>query len=142
MEILRDLVLKSDDLPRRPVPTPEWPQADGRVFARALSGDERDKWEVFMANHSEPVEDGDVRRLRPGTKHIRATLIVMGACDENGDAIFSENDVIAIGMKNAAPLDRLYDAIRELSGMTLEAAAVPLPLGSDSSAGSASESEE
>ncbi len=116
---LRDQIMQADDLPRKAVPTPEWPGTDGEVFAQCLSGKQRDQWEVFMTNQSEADPEGeeDERRYKANTTNIRATMVVMGACDKDGDDIFSQSDVVQLGLKSGAVLDRLYDAIREVSGM-------------------------
>ena len=116
--MLRDLILKADDLPREAVPTPEWEGTDGQVFCRRLSGDERDRWEVFLANASNPPdEDGKSYGLKADTRHIRATLVAQGVCDENGKRIFSDMEIPLLSQKSAITLDRLYEKIRELSGM-------------------------
>lgn len=117
---LRDQIMQADDLPTKAVPTPEWPGTDGEVFARCLSGNERDQWEVFMTNASEADPEGgdDERRYKANTSNIRATMVAMGACDKDGDDIFSQADVVRLGLKSGAVLDRLYDAIREVSGMS------------------------
>ena len=117
---IREKILGADDLPRELVPTPEWPEVDGQVYARRLSGDELDLWEVFIAHQVDQkalAEDDDTRVIKMGTKHIRATLVAMGACDENGRSIFTEADIVALGAKASDPLDRLRKVIRRLSGM-------------------------
>ncbi len=116
--MLRDMILKADDLPREAVPTPEWKGTDGQVFCRRLSGGERDRWELFLANNSNPLgDDGKGRGLKMSTEHIRATLVAQGTCDENGKRIFSDKEIPPLSRKNGVTLDRLYEKIRELSGM-------------------------
>jgi len=116
---LREEIFKVHDLPREMVPTPEWPAVDGQVYARCLSGDERDKYEVYLANQSEPDPGAgeDTRRMKLGATHLRAMLVAIGACDEEGDSIFRDGDLVQIGMKSANVLERLRIAIRRLSGM-------------------------
>lgn len=116
--MLRDLILEASDLPREAVPTPEWKGTDGKVFARCLAGEERDAWEVFLSNASNPPgTDGKAHGMKPGTRHVRATLVAQGVCDEDGNRLFSDTDIPPLSRKNADVLDRLYDRIRELSGM-------------------------
>ena len=116
---IREDIFKAEDLPREFVPTPEWSAVDGQVYARCLSGDERDKYEVYLANQSEPEPGGgeDTRRMKMGTTHLRAMLVAMGACDEHGDSIFRDSDLVQLGMKSADVLERLRTVIRRLSGM-------------------------
>ena len=115
-ENLAQLIFDEPDRPvsPEPIPTPEWPRADGKVFARALSGDARDQHETFVSNL---VERGGRGRLKPNSIGIRAHLVALGSCLADGSPIFTVADVERLGQKNAAPLDRLYDAIRRLSGM-------------------------
>ncbi len=111
-------VLKTDDLPREMVPTPEWPDVDGQIYARRLSGDELDIWETFLAHQVDPKEiDSDTRFMKLGTKQLRAQFVILGACDEDGDTIFGQGDLIPLGMKSSGPLERIRDVIRRLSGM-------------------------
>ncbi len=122
MSLISDQLKKIDDLPREPVATPEWPEIDGKVFARRLTGDERDEWEVFQGHVLDQDTIGEDKKsklalMKLGTKNIRATIVRLGACDEDGDSIFSPADVVWLGMKASEPLDRIRDVIKRLSGM-------------------------
>ena len=120
---LRQEIEQSRDksLPQEPFPTPEWPAVDGHLFVRGMTADEGDETELFMANH---VGDGDNRVLRIGTKHVRARVGVKGLVDENGSRIYgdSEEDIAKLGDMAMAVVDRLYDRVRDLSGIGPEAA--------------------
>ncbi len=119
MSLISEQILKTDDLPREMVSTPEWPEVDGQIYARRLSGDELDIWEIFMAHQIDPktIDDDETRFMKLGTKQLRAQFVILGACDEDGDTIFDQSHLTWLGMKSAAPLERIRDVIRRLSGM-------------------------
>jgi hypothetical protein len=53
-------------------------------------------------------------------RNARAKLIVLCAVDADGRSMFTADDLGALGRKNAAPIDRLFDACRKLAGMSAE----------------------
>jgi len=145
---IREEIFKAEDLPRELVPTPEWPAVDGQVYARGLSGDERDKWEVFLAHNIDRkamAEDEGIALAKIGTMHIRSMIVALGACDAEGDPIFQDADLVQLGGKSAAALARIRDAIYRLSGMSDDkeetAKNLPEAPGSDSSTDSPSNSD-
>lgn len=111
MALNKDQILHADDLPRREVQTPEW---GGSVFVRALTGDERDSYEGEMLG-----SDGTRKTDVTG---VRARLAVRTIVDEGGRRIFDDQDAFELGAKSAAVLQRIFESVLELSGMT-EAAA-------------------
>lgn len=106
----RSEILKTDDLPRREIQVPEW---GGSVTVRGLTGKERDEFEQSLFSIH-----GQSANLT--LSNARARLVVLGCVDEEGNKVFSQADVSALGSKNAMVLDRLADAIRELSGMNTD----------------------
>lgn len=101
----REEILRQTQMPTRSVPTPEW-GAGTAVTVRALTGKERDAW-----------ENQNVLLGTQATANIRARLVVMAAVDDAGELLFSAEDAIQLGETGAAPLDRLFDAVCDLSGM-------------------------
>lgn len=102
----RDQILRADDRRVERVPVPEW---GGAVFCRGLTGSERDAY-----------ESGVYTGKGVNLVNVRARLCALGMCDANGKTLFNDADIILLAQKNAAPLDRCYDKIRDLSGMTPE----------------------
>jgi hypothetical protein len=106
---LREQILGADDRPFLDVPTPEWPVKTVRIAT--LSGADRDLWEADI-----------VERKKAGQRallgNFSAALIVRCAVDPaNGERIFREEDVAALGRKAAAPIQRLFDAACKLNGI-------------------------
>ena len=114
MGTLRDAILAADDLPRVEVQTPEWaPFGVPTVFVRGLTAAERDDYEQSL---TERTPDGSVR-AKAKQSNLRASFVVRVLVDADGERIFTDRDVDALGKKNAAVIDRLWDEARELSGM-------------------------
>jgi len=86
------------------------------VRIRALSGTERDAWDAGMVVMG---SQGNVQRVRLEDK--RARLLVMALVDEDGQRLFDDRDVKALGAKNGTVLDRLYAIASDLSGLNPQA---------------------
>lgn len=106
----RDQILGADDRTYEIVTCPEW---GGDVRLRSLTGSERDEWENSLVR-----QVGNKRTL--SVRNMRAKLIALSAVDADGQPLFTPADVIKLGSKNAAPLDRLFEACQRLSGLSDE----------------------
>lgn len=100
----KDDILKADDLPARDVDVPEW---GGTVRVRGLTGAERDRYDFVLA----AVKDD------PSKAQFRADLVGRCMVDEDGKRLFSDSEVTKLAAKSGAALDRIFDVVRELSGM-------------------------
>lgn len=128
---LRDKILAADDLPREKVQTDEWaPSGAPFVYVRGMTAAERDAWE----------QDMSAQQSRPGrpVKNVRASFVVRSIVGEDGERMFKDVDAEALGGKNAAVLDRLWDVARRLSGYG--DAAGPNPSRGDQAESSSSDS--
>jgi hypothetical protein len=101
-------ILNADDRKTKTITVPEW---GGDVIVRELTGDERDSYEAAMT-----VQKGD--RLEPNPIGTRARLVVRSLVGEDGARLFADNQAGALGQKSGGVLDRLWDEIAALSGMT------------------------
>ena len=101
MLLSRDAILKASDLPTRDVSVSEW---GGVVRVRMLTGAERDAFEASFAG------DGPGRFA-----NMRARLVALCAVGPDGRRLFDEADVIALGAKSGAALNRVFLAAQELS---------------------------
>lgn len=108
-----DAILQADDLKTKTVDVPEW---NGEVIIRELTGTERDSYEAQMTR----VVGNTVEPNPIGT---RARLVVRALIDEDGKRLFQDGEAMKLSAKNGAVLDRLWDEIAELSGMTSSAVA-------------------
>ena len=112
MTLDREAILATD-IPNETVDVPEW---GGKVIIRGLSAIERDDYEQAMVETS---PDGSVRAKR-NLHNVRAGLVVRCIVNEQGEREFADSDAEALGQKDAAVIDRLWDVCRRLCGMSTE----------------------
>jgi hypothetical protein len=103
----RDAILKATALKTEDVPVPEW---GGSVLVRELNGRERDEWEASLA-----VQRG--RQMVPDVANMRAKLVARTVIGEDGEPVFSQRDVAALGELSGAALDRVFEAAAKLSAL-------------------------
>ena len=102
----RAAILSAQDLTLTPVEVPEW---GGVVMVRPMTGKDRDEFEsVMMLNEKQGL----------GVAYgLRARIVALVACDENGARLFELADVEALGAKNFFALDRIVDVAQKLNGI-------------------------
>ena len=105
--LTKKAILDSDDLDRRKVDVPEW---GGTVWVRTLTGSERDQFEGSIIDTR-----GTDTKLN--YTNLRAKLCVLTITDEEGQRLFTDGDVGALGNKSAAALDRIFDVAQRLNGL-------------------------
>lgn len=104
----RTQIFDAEDRTYDVVDCPEW---GGEVRLRSITGRQRDEFEAGLVQ-----QRGNDRKLN--MSNARAKLIVLCAVDENGQLLFTADDIRRLGSKNAKPLDRLFDACQALAGLT------------------------
>lgn len=113
MALNREEILKANDLPApERLEVPEW---GGEVYVRVMTGVERDAWEAASMRM---VGRGRKREMVPKLENARARLCAICLCDEKGDRLFSDQDVMALGKKSAAALDRVLTVAQRVNGIT------------------------
>lgn len=103
----KDEIMGAEDRPWVDVHVPEWM---GTVRIRAMTGEQRDLFDQAFS------ESTDVRTSK--VRNFRALMIASSAVNEAGEQIFSMDDVIALGQKNSAAMDRLFSAALSINKMT------------------------
>lgn len=105
-------ILAAQDLVIEKVPVPEW---GGDVLVRSLTGTARDQYEadflLIDTSKGKPSYDMDL-------ENARARLVALSVVDEGGALLFDDDDVIDLGKKSAAALDRVYAAAKRISGLS------------------------
>lgn len=104
----RSEILAVDDLKTETVSVPEW---GGEVMVRSLTGAERDYFESSIVSL-------DGKKTKTDLSNVRAKLVVVSCVDENGDSLFTAEDVEALGEKSASALQRVFEVAQHLSGLT------------------------
>lgn len=106
----RDAILAAPDLAFEDVPVPEW---GGKVRVRGMTGEERDAWEAALLEARSEDKKHNAR-------NVRATLVSLTVVDENGQRLFSEADIPALGRKSVKALQRVYNVAQRLSRISAE----------------------
>ena len=114
--LTREDILEAKDRLTEWVDVPEW---GGRVLVRSLEGLERDRYEGSFVHYGRDAK-GAISIDGYSNENVRARLCALAVIDEDGRNLFSEADVLVLGHKNAAALDRVFNVARRLSGLTDE----------------------
>src|ERR1051325_3767009 len=108
------------------VDVPEWrtsdmlPEEMPQVLVRGLMGDERDTYEQALLRFSGTGKKTTQTYTLDGA---RARLAAMGLLNPDGSQMYNwrnKQDLIELGKKPADGLEKVIDAIRELSGITTD----------------------
>lgn len=107
-------ILAAPDLKQERVEVPEW---GGDVILRGLSAYDREWFELSIIE-GEPAEGADGKIARKfDTLNARAKLLSRAIVDEDGNAIFDESQLIALGRKSNDVIGRLFRKAQALSGI-------------------------
>lgn len=108
MALSRDQILQlGTKLEVIEIDIPEW-GTDAKVFIRELMAGERDKIEMLgaqLAKNPNAMAD------------FRARIAVMAICDAEGTRLFQDADLQRVSKLGGKALDRIFDAVRKLSGL-------------------------
>jgi len=105
----RTAILEAKDLPFEDVDVPEW---GGTVRIAGMTG------EAATAFSDEMVEmdsRGQVKSVK--MENFMAKMLAMTIVDDDFKAVFSKEDIEALGKKSAAVLKRLSEVAMRLSGL-------------------------
>ena len=111
MILTREAILGADDLKREKVDVPEW---GGELYISTLSGAGRDAYEASI------IKVDSHNNVKQDFNNMRAKLVARTAVDEEGERIFSDEDVAELGKKSAAALDRCFSIASRLNAVSDE----------------------
>ncbi len=100
-------ILAHVDLKFEIIDVPEW---GGQVKVITMSGFARDRFEAGITG-----KNGGSNFV-----NIRAKLAAATIADEEGNLIFDEEDIVKLGKKSCAALDRVFAASQKLNRMSQE----------------------
>lgn len=98
----KEQILNADDSANITVEVPEW---GGEVIVAVMSGFARDRFESSVVGKTGGMN----------TQNIRAKLAAATIVDEKGELLFDEKDVVKLGKKSSAALDRVFEASQKLN---------------------------
>ena len=125
MNDLASAILALDDTVYEQVSIPEWVLNNSPVVltVRSITADETDEVEHFGMVKVKTRRNGRiVEKYEHRKKNLRAKLVSLSVCKAPGDKtpVFSEQDVIKLGKKNAAAIDRIIEVIKRISRIDSE----------------------
>jgi hypothetical protein len=100
----KEQILGATDIKYQVVPVPEW---GGDVRIRSMTGADRDAYEQWMIS----------RNTDSGVKldNLRARMAAISIVGDDGERLFADDDIAALGKKSAAALGRVFDAVTALN---------------------------
>lgn len=101
-------ILAASDLVTQTVDVPEW---GGSVVIRAMSGAQRDAYELSL------TKAGADGKYVIDPENMRAKLLLYTLVDEAGNPLFGMDDLSALASKSAAALERVFTASQALNGL-------------------------
>jgi hypothetical protein len=109
--LTRDQILEANDRQTVRVKVKEWAvNGVDEVIVSSMTGEMRDAWEQAMVARGVASSGGTV-------PNVRAFLLAYTIVDEDGNRIFSEDDIQLLGKKNALALQRCVAAASKLNGI-------------------------
>lgn len=111
MALTKEQILAANDSVVEEVEIPEW---SGSVKVRGMTGKDRDAFEASLMEKKGKSTEQNFANLR-------AKLVSRTVVDDEGNLIFSEADIPAIGEKSAKAIDRIFKVAQRLSGIGQDA---------------------
>lgn len=96
--LTRDAIFGVNDLIKEKVTIEEW---GGYVFVRRLKGSERDLFDKLTFESNGP----DVQMNKD---NLRARVAALTVCDNEGNRLFTDADIEALGEKAGSALDQIF----------------------------------
>lgn len=109
-----EAILAADDLQPEAVHVPEW---GGPVYVRAMNAAERDEWDLYLSARREAKAAGETDYIY---RNARARLVVLCACDAEGNRLFGDDQAEALGRKSGRALERVFDTAWRKNGLGAE----------------------
>jgi hypothetical protein len=104
MALTAEQILAADDLGLLKVSVKEW---GGEVYVRVMSVGERDAYERLW-----------IGKRETGVENFRTEYLARVLCTENGELLFTREQVAALANKSGAVMGRLFDAALKHNNMT------------------------
>lgn len=99
-QALREKILATNTLPREPIEMPEW---GCTVWVYALTGAQRDAIEAHVLKN------------RNDLSHLRARIVVYSARTEDGERLFTDEDIPALEEQAGSALERIFQCAQAVS---------------------------
>lgn len=110
----KEQILSAPDLKTKDVDVPEW---GGTVRVTQITAADRCVLQMLSLD-----EKGRPKAPTEINKMMTIGLCALAIVDENGNRIFSEQDIEALGKKSPAAMDRVFEVADDLNGISAEIA--------------------
>ena len=111
MSLNRDQILAHKTLKCETIEVPEW---GGEVKVRELSASEADVFESGLAAARQGQNGSGPDPLI--ARNFRAKIVALAAVDDEGNRLFTDDDVETLGSMSRSALDRVSSVAMRLSG--------------------------
>ena len=118
MVLTRDEILGRVDIATKAVEVPEW---GGSIYIRQLTRGEQDVYLKRQYGNTQLKQDTRAKNQEIKGFNIYghdAFICSMGICDEQGQSIFTQKDIVELDKKSGVVVGRLAKEIVEFSGMS------------------------
>lgn len=99
--LTRATILAAKDLKLKKVDVPEW---GGFVYVKSMTSKHRDKFELLVTGKN--------------LEGIRAILIAWCVCDQDGNNLFTDQDVDELNEKSASATQRIFDICYQMANFS------------------------
>lgn len=113
--LTKESIRKAHDFKVEKVFTPEWGEEGDYVFVKTLSAQEKDALDNLIFSFNQ--ETGEMER---NSENFRSKWAVKVTCDEEGNLLFTEEDLEWLVTKSSKPLQRIFSAAQKLNNVTKE----------------------
>ena len=116
--LTKNKILGANDLPREKVFVPEWADGDQEayVIVRALTAKEQDDFDTLIFKGK--MDEANTPEI--DTTNYRAKRAIFCLCDDEGQALFTLEDLPALSGKSAKAMQRVLEADQRLNGKVKE----------------------
>ena len=109
MALTREQILDAQDLQTTSVDIPDW---GGSVNVRVMTAHERSRLEMHVNTANKGRHNG-----RGGLEVFREMLTVECVVDDDGNKLFTRDDVSKLSKKSSRALDAVADVAMQINGM-------------------------
>lgn len=120
--LTREQILAADDMELSdPIDVPEW---GGTIRCRTMMGADRDAMELRQVDHRQSlIDSGEYESVEDiptsvMVLNLRAETVAACACDDDGNLLFTVDDVEALGQKSGKALDRVFSVAKDLNALS------------------------
>jgi len=114
MALTKEEILAQTNLAVEELDIPEW---GGTVWVRELTAAKRDGYEASLLV-AKRVKGR--MQMEPALANAKAKMVVKCLVDADGNRLFQDTDINALGQLSSAALNRIVETAQRLSGMSEE----------------------